>query len=383
MLFSEIIGQQDIKNRLIKSVHENRIAHAQLFFGQEGLGKLQLAIAYAQYIACQNKGDHDSCGTCPNCVKYAKLQHPDLHFVFPVVKPTGARAVVCDDFIFEFREIILNKKYFSEQEWYAHIGAEAKSGMIYANESSEIINKLNIKSYESGYKVMIIWLPEKMNITCANKILKLLEEPQGQTIFIMVSNTPETIISTILSRTQQIRIPQLQQHEIAEAMVKSYSLNENEAQYFARIANGSYGKAVAQLNENSDKQNHFRRFTELMRMAWLVGHKRDYVALMNLNKWAEEMASSKLGREQQKSFFIYAQHITRENFIFNLQNSSLNYLDTEEEGFSRNFARFVNERNVEDMMTEFLTAQQQIEQNGNAKIIFFDVALRMIMMLKR
>lgn len=383
MLFSEIIGQEDVKLRLRRSVHEGRIAHAQLFFGAEGVGKLQLAIAYAQYIACLNRTEHDSCGTCANCQKYAKLQHPDLHFVFPVVKPKDKKTVVCDDFIFEFRDIILEQKYFTEQNWYAHIQAESKSGMIYANESTEIFNKLNLKSYESGYKVMIIWLPEKMNITCSNKILKLLEEPQGDTVFLLVSNASDMIISTILSRTQQIKVPQITQQEISDALIRNYHLTAEQASYFARISNGSYTKALAQVSEDGDKQENFKRFTSMMRMAWLVGNKRDYDALMNLNKWSDDMASAKLGRERQKNFFRYAQTITRENFIFNLQNPSLNYLDAQETGFSTNFARFVNERNVEDMMEEFSLAEQQIEQNGNARMIFFDVALKMIMLLKR
>ncbi len=383
MQFSEIVGQNAVKSRLVRSVQEGRIAHAQLFYGQEGVGKLQLAIAYAQYVACEHRTADDSCGVCPSCVKYAKLQHPDLHFVFPVVKPKDKKTVVCDDFIFEFRDMVLNRQYFSEQEWYASIRAETKAGMIYANESTEIFNKLNLKSYEGGYKVMIIWLPEKMNVQCANKLLKLLEEPQGRTMFIMVSNAPDMIITTILSRLQQIQIPALGQQEIADALVSRRGMAAGEAAYFARVANGSLSKALAMVSEDGERRLNFQRFTDVMRMAWLVGNKRDYDALMRMRQWSDDMSSAKLGREQQKAFFRYAQYATRENYIHNLRNAELNYLDNQEQAFSNNFARFVNERNVEDMMDEFSLAERQLDQNGNAKMIFFDVALKLIMLLKR
>ncbi|MCE1156977.1 MAG: DNA polymerase III subunit delta, partial [Bacteroidales bacterium] len=174
MLFSHIIGQQAAKDRLIRTVAEQRIPHAQLFRGPEGIGKLALAIAYAQYICCENRSAADSCGKCPSCVKFAKLAHPDLHLVFPVIKPANKSSVVCDDFVADFREQVLATPYFGVDEWYARISDDAKQGMIYANESQEIIRKLSLKTYESEYKVMIIWLPEKMNNQCSNKLLKIL-----------------------------------------------------------------------------------------------------------------------------------------------------------------------------------------------------------------
>ncbi len=383
MQFSQIIGHDDIKQRLIRQVRDNRVAHAQLFHGPEGVGKLQLAIAYAQYIACQDKRGDDSCGVCPACVKYAKLQHPDLHFVFPIVKPKDRKTVVCDDFIYEFRNLILERGYFTEADWYAYVQAESKSGVIYAHESTEILKKLSLKSYESEHKVMIIWLPEKMNITCANKILKLLEEPEGKTLFLLVSNAPDQIITTILSRTQQVKVSAIEQPTVSQALVSKYGITPEQAQYYARVANGSYAKALGLMGQSDDKLLNFHRFTEMMRMAWMIGNRSDYASLLKLSKWTDEIASTKVGREQQKAFFRYAQYLTRENFIYNLANPDLNYLNNEEQSFSANFARFVNERNVEDMMEEFGVAERQIEQNGNAKMIFFDVALKMIMLLKR
>lgn len=384
MRFSEIIGQHDVKMRLIQNVKEQRIPHAQLFYGPEGIGKLQLAIAYAQYISCQNKLENDSCGVCPSCVKFNKLAHPDLHFVFPIVKPNSAKTVVCDDFIFDFRKIILEQKYFSENEWYSFIDADKKSGMIYEKESNEIIRKLSLKTYESEYKTMIIWLPEKMNNSCANKLLKILEEPAEKTVFLLVSNQPDNLLTTILSRTQQVKIPHLTENEIVDALcARKSDLSEADAHNIAHIANGSFLNALHQVEEDKENKLNFNRFVQLMRWAWMVGNKRDYASLINLRHWSDDMASSEVSRDKQKNFLHYAQHLVRENFIYNLQHPELNYLSVDEQNFSKNFAAFIHERNVEDLMNELALAERQIEQNVNAKMIFFDISLKIIMLLKR
>ena len=385
MLFSQIIGQQDIKTRLIRTVTEQRIPHAQLLRGPEGIGKLALAIAYAQYICCENRTTTDSCGICPSCVKYRKLAHPDLHFVFPVIKPTGKSSVVCDDFIAEFREMVLQNSYFGLNDWYAKISGDAKQGLIYSNESEEIIRKLSLKTYESEYKIMIIWLPEKMHGTCANKLLKILEEPPEKTVFLMVSNTPDEIITTILSRTQHIHVPRLSDSEIIQALIKNEELEieSNEAEYATHIANGSYLNALAVLNEGDENKQNFDRFVMVMRLAWQVGNKKDHASLKTLRKWSDDMAAASMGRERQKNFLSYAQRMTRENFINNMQQPDLNYLTSDEADFSQRFSPFINERNVEDLMSEFSLAERHIEQNVNAKMVFFDLTLKVIMLLKR
>ena len=385
MYFSDLIGQQDIKNRLIQTVKENRIPHAQLLRGPEGVGKLGLAIAYARYICCENRGETDACGTCPSCVKYNKLAHPDLHFVFPVIKPTGKSSVVCDDFVADFRSTLIESPYFSMQDWYARISDDAKQGMIYANESQEIIRKLSLKTYESEYKIMIIWLPEKMNDTCANKLLKILEEPPEKTVFLLVSNAPDEIITTILSRTQHIHVPRLTTDEIVVALLQNRDLDitQQDAVNVARISNGSYLSALAILGEDDENKVNFERFVMIMRLAWQVGNRKDHASLKTLRKWSDEMAASAIGRERQKKFLQYAQHMTRENFILNLQQTDLNYLTTYETDFSRKFSPFINERNVEDIMKEFALAERHIEQNVNAKMVFFDLVLKIIMLLKR
>jgi len=385
MLFSDIIGQQEVKTQFVRTVTEQRIPHAQLLRGPEGVGKLALAIAYAQYICCENRTSTDSCGVCPSCVKYKKLAHPDLHFVFPTIKPTGKSSVVCDDFIADFRKMILTSPYFGVNEWYAEISGDAKQGLIYSNESEEILRKLSLKTYESEYKVMIIWLPEKMHSTCANKLLKILEEPPEKTVFLMVSNEPDQIITTILSRTQHIHIPRLKNDEIVKALLKNDDLEieKADALYAVNIANGSYLGALAVLNEGDENKQNFERFVLIMRLAWQVGNKKDHASLKTLRKWSDDMAAAAMGRERQKNFLGYAQRMTRENFIRNMQQPDLNYFTTEEAGFSERFSPFINERNVEDLMSEFALAERHIEQNVNAKMVFFDLVLKVIMLLKR
>ncbi|MEI8087134.1 MAG: DNA polymerase III subunit [Paludibacter sp.] len=384
MLFSEIIGQQELKSRFVRTVVENRIPHAQLLRGPEGVGKLGLAIAYAQYICCENRSNTDSCGVCPSCVKYRKLAHPDLHFVFPIIKPPS-KTVVCDDFVVDFRSMILQNPYFGVNDWYSKISGDAKQGLIYSSESEEILRKLSLKTYESEYKIMIIWLPEKMHNTCANKLLKILEEPPEKTLFLLVSNSPDQIITTILSRTQHVHIPRLGEEEIKTALLKNQDLEieQDEANYAAHIANGSYLAAMAVLNDGDENKENFERFVLIMRLAWQVGNKKDHASLKTLRKWADDMAAASVGRERQKNFMSYAQRMTRENFIWNIQQPELNNLTSSETNFSQRFSPFINERNVELLMTEFALAERHIEQNVNAKMVFFDLTLKLIMLLKK
>lgn len=384
MLFSQVIGHHDIKNRLIRSVQEQRIPHAQLFSGPEGIGKLALAVAYAQYICCENRTDVDACGICPSCVKYAKLAHPDLHLVFPIIKPTNKTSTVCDDFVADFRAMFMHHPYFSVQSWFSKIADDAKQGIIYSNESQEIIRKLSLKTYESEFKVMIIWLPEKMNLECANKLLKILEEPPAQTVFLLVSNAPNEILTTILSRTQQLAIPRIKTDDMVVALLRNgaLGLTQQNALNIARISNGSYLNAMALLAENEELKKNFERFVQIMRLAWQVGNRKDYESLKTLRKWSEEMAAASVGRERQKKFLEYAQYMTRENFIANLQNADLNYLTTYESDFSQKFSPFINEQNVEKIMLEFEKAERDIERNVNAKMVFFDLVLKIIVLLK-
>lgn len=383
-VFKDIIGQQSIKNRFISSVNEKRIPHAQLLHGEEGVGKLALAVAYAQYISCRHRTEEDACGVCPSCVKYKQLAHPDLHFVFPVIKPPSKTTVICDDFLTEFRDVFIKNPYFGLNDWYEKIGDGAKQGMIYSNESSEIIRKLSLKTYESDFKVMIIWLPELMHESCANKLLKILEEPPEYTVFLLVSNNPEKILTTILSRTQHVQIQRLTESEIAGELERIYpDTSPVEIQNISHIAEGSLLRAKNLIADGQSLKLNFDRFVEIMRMAWMVGNRKDHASLKTLKKWADDMAGANLGRERQKQFLAYAQNMVRENFIFNLKQPELNYMTDYETTFSTNFSPFINERNVESLMSELALAERQIEQNTNAKMVFFDLVLKIIMLLKK
>lgn len=381
MRFSDIIGQETEKRQLQQAVSEGRIPHAQLFVGPAGVGKLALALAYAQYISCPNRDEHDSCGTCPTCLQFNKLQHPDLHFVFPIIK--GDEGDVCDAFADKWRGLLTEQRYFDIDDWYRVLGAETKQGMIYEKESAEIMRKLSLKSFSGGYKIMIIWQPEKMNVTCANKILKLLEEPPTKTLFLLVSEHPEQLLSTILSRVQEVRVPRLGEADIAAGLQTVYSwLSDQEAKTVAHMANGSYLAALKIMSESEDSKSYFDDFVALMRNAWLVGQKKDYSAFLKLRQWSNDMADSKVGREKQKAFLQYAQRQIRENYIYNFHCADMNYQTEAESQFSSKFAPFIHDSNVEKMMNELGKAEQQIAQNGNAKIIFFDLCLQMIVLVK-
>lgn len=385
MLFKEIIGQEEVKQQLRLSVCEGRIPHAQLFAGVSGIGKLQLALAYAQYVNCPHRTSEDSCGVCPTCQQYRNLQHPDLHFAFPIVKTDSADT--CDAYMAPWRSIILKQHYFDLDDWYKALGVETKQGMIYEKESSEILRKLSLKPFGDGYKVMIIWQPEKMNPTCANKLLKILEEPPERTLFIMVSEHPEQLLSTIQSRVQTIRVPRLQAEDIAQALMSQHNMNETEARDIARIANGSYLQALKKSDETEENQQELRDFIALFRDAYTVGVMRDpkmkFDSLKRLRQWSMEMADSKVGREKQKHFLQYAQNQVRENYIRNFHQPELNYQMSAERDFSVKFAPFIHNGNVEQIMLELEKAERQIEQNGNAKVIFFDLCLQMIVLIKK
>ena len=384
MLFRDIIGQEETKQQLRQTVREGRIPHAQLFTGISGIGKLQLALAYAQYLNCPNRTEEDSCGTCPTCLQFQHLQHPDLHFAFPIVKTDDYDR--CDDYVDTWRDIILKKRYFNLDDWHKALGVETKQSLLYEKESQEIIRKLSLKPYGNGYKVMIIWQPEKMNAASANKLLKLLEEPPAQTVFLLVSEHPEQLLTTIQSRVQTIRVPRLSDETIAAALVQK-GIAPDQAADIARIANGSYLAAQKKADESEENKKELNDFIALFRNAYTVGVLRDplkkYESLKDLRKWSLEMADSKVGREKQKHFLQYAQQQVRENYVRNLAQPELNYQLAAEREFSTKFAPFIHDGNVEGIMNQLELAERQIEQNGNAKIIFFDLCLQMIVLIKK
>jgi DNA polymerase-3 subunit delta' len=336
MLFSEIIGQEKVKGRLIKSVQEERISHAQMISGPEGTGKLGLAIAYAQYISCRRRSGTDSCGICPSCRKYSKLIHTDLHFVFPIFKPKKVDEAYCDDFLKSWREMVLKSHYFSLNQWMNYIDAENSQAIIYSHESKSIIKKLSIKPFEAEFKVMIIWLPEKMNVQCANKLLKMIEEPPPKTLFLLVTENEDSIISTILSRTQIIKVQRIDPNDLLDVLQKENRYDPETLAQIVHRANGNYLKALDFADPGEDKKLYFETFQIMMRHAFTAN-------IPGLLDNANELAS--LGRERQKEFFLYALQLVRDYFMLNFGKPSLVYLTREEKNWGLKFAPFINERN--------------------------------------
>lgn len=375
MKFSKVIGQDKIKEQLLASVKAGRIPHAQIFHGPEGCGSLPLAIAYAQYIACTDKKENDSCGECTSCKKFEHLTHPDLHFSFPVNTSKGvSKDPTSDDYIKSWREFILQSPYFRSSQWFNYMGIENKQGLISKNESELIIRKLSLKSFESDYKFLILWLPEKMNATSANMLLKLVEEPPEKTLFLLVSETPEEVLLTISSRTQPVKLSGIDMEALKTRLTENFNLSESEAKSIARLANGNFISAREIMETTEENAYNFERFTTLMRFCY--GRK-----IQEINGWVDEMAGS--GRERLKSFFSYAARLIRENFIMNLKNDEIVYLTREEEQFSQKFHPFINGRNIIAITNEFDQASSDIERNANARIVLFDMALKIVKQIRK
>ena len=375
MNFSQIPGQKEIIGKLIRSVHEERVSHAQLFAGPEGCGSMAIALAYARFISCENRSEHDSCGTCKSCVKYEKMIHPDLHFVFPIIKGKKATDPVSDNYLEEWREFVKKSPFFTLNNWLNSIEVGNAQGMIFASEASEIIKKLSLKTFESDFKIMIIWLPEKMHQATANKLLKMIEEPPEKTLFLLVSEEPDKVIPTILSRCQIVKIPSFARSDIEKYLIQRYGIPAEKASDISRVSVGNIIIAI-ELCENEDTSlANLDRFKSLMRFAW----KRDIISIIN---WSEEIAAT--GREAQKNFISFSLRILRENLMLSLnqKKNNLVFLAGEEAAFSGNFHPFIKETNIYPLNDEFNLVYSHIEANGNAKIIFLDLALKVTRLIR-
>lgn len=376
MLFREIPGQKEIKESLIRTVNEGRISHAQLFYGPEGSGKLALAIAYAQYISCTGKQTDDSCGKCPSCVKYAKLVHPDLHFVFPATSESTTKSdeTPVEKALEKWREIVMENPFFDQYQWYDRIGIENKQGMIGVKESTDIIRKLNLKSYESDFKILIMWLPERMNPTAANKLLKMVEEPPPGTVFLLVSELPGEVLPTILSRTQLIKIPRLGDEDVRAALKSKTDMEDELIEDAVTLANGNFNKALSSLTEDGQNKLNFEQFVSFMRISFAF-------SVVDLVDWVEDMAKN--GRERQKMFLSYGLRMIRENFLVNTGHTGISHMARYERDWSVKFSRFINGKNVIDIYQELNNAYNHISANANARIVFLDTGLKIGQMLKR
>lgn len=374
MYFRDIIGQEEIKQRLIQSAQTGVVPHAQLFTEQSGAGAFPLALAYGRYLNCTNRTETDACGRCPSCLKYNELAHPDLHFVFPIVAKREKKKEVCDDYLTEWRDFLKNRPYFDIDGWLDYMEAGNSQAIIYSKESDEIIRKLSLKIYEATYRILLVWLPEKLHPTCANKLLKVIEEPPVHTIILMVSEAPDLILGTIQSRAQRINIRAIHSEAVAAAMVSQYGLSTEDAKHIAHLANGSYLKATEAISLGEENKFFLEQFKGMMRNSWARNVK-------GMKEMAELLSG--IGRERQKNFLAYCQHLIRENFMYRFQAPELNYMNLDEASFAVKFAPYVNERNVFDIMDELAKAEQHIGQNVNAKMVFFDLSLRLTVLIKR
>ena len=386
MDFNDVIGQEAIKQRLQQMISEDRVPHAIMLCGPAGSGKLALAIAFGcellrkgapQAAAASLFGEPEG----PDPVTEAmlrKLEHPDLHFTYPTIKTPSMGSdhqPVSDDFAREWHELLTTEgPYFSTDQWMTAMGAANQQAIITAGESDELSRKLSLKSSQGGYKVSIVWLPERMNLASANKLLKLLEEPPRQTVFIMACEQPELLLETIRSRTQRIDIRPISTEAIEQALINRRALDADNAHRIARVSNGSWLKALDALEAGNENRMFLDMFIMLMRLAYTRN-------LKELKQWSETVSG--YGREKQRRMLFYFITQVRENFMYNFHLPEINYLTQDEENFARNFSRFINEANVIEMMELFERTRRDIGQNANARIEFFDLAMQVIVLLIR
>lgn len=380
MRFSEVIGQRELKRHLVRGVDAGRVSHAQLFTGRPGAGALPLALAYVQYLNCTNRRDGDSCGECPNCRQIAGLAHPDLHFVFPVNKQgkKSGEAVLSDDFMPLWRQVVSERNgYFSPQEWYDRLDlGRTLKGAISAREADGIIRKLSFKSFAAEYKCVIVWLPETMNEEAANKILKILEEPWEKTLFVLVSERPDLLLPTILSRTQEVVVPRLTDEEVHAELERRGERDPEKIRTFTRLAAGDLIELEHLLRGegNELRKDDFEFFCSLMRLSYNDKH-------LELMAWAEEVAQ--LSREQQRAFLTDAVRLLRESYLLHAGLGEISCLWGEEAKFCRNFAPFIGNQNIESLVAEAESAMAQIRQNGNPTIVFTYFVLSVSKMIKK
>ena len=380
MRFADITGQEDLKRHLVQSVDAGRISHAQLFTGQDGAGALALAVAYVQYLCCRHRRGGDSCGECPDCKQIAALAHPDLHLVFPVNKQgkKSGEVMRSDEFLPLFRGLFAERGgYFSAQDWYDRLDlGKTLKGMIAAREADDIIRKLSFKSFEADYKTMLIWLPEAMNEEAANKILKILEEPWEKTLFLLISEQPERLLPTIISRTQEVAVPRIAPDVLERAAQERGVTDPVKARNIARLAGGDLVELQHLVAGESDalRKENFELFCGLMRLSYNDRH-------LELVTWAEEAAQ--LSREQQRAFLRDASRLLRESYMLHAGINEISYLWGEELAFCSKFAPFVGSQNIEPLIAEIECALAQISQNGNPTIVFTHFALSVSKMIKR
>ncbi|MBP7497405.1 MAG: DNA polymerase III subunit delta [Bacteroidales bacterium] len=377
MLFSEVIGQEKLKKHLIESVKQNRVSHCQMFFGPEGSGKLALALAFCQYINCEDKKEGDSCGVCHSCIKYSKLIHPDHYFIFPTANKNSVPKPESVLFIDKFTNFLKETDcYLTLNGWFDKLGIENKQGIINVRDAKMIINALSLKSCESDYKTIIIWMAETLNKSAASKLLKILEEPAEKTVFILISEDIETIIPTVKSRTLYIKVPKIDIYSLKEALISRKGANEQLANKISKSVNGNYIEAIKLLSESDELNINYKRLQSWFRLCFSV--EKQFSNLLTL---LNEIAS--LGREKQKQYLIFVLKFLNDLLIYKYRdNNYLTRFEKEEATFLTNFSPYMNQENIIIFAAEINNAHNYIERNANAKILFMDLSLKLNKLLR-
>lgn len=379
MQFKKVIGQEAVKEKLRISIAENRVAHTQLILGPEGCGSLPLSIAFAQYINCHHKENGDSCGKCSSCVKYQAFAHPDLHFIFPTITSENIKAPKSELYLTTWRNYLIKTKgYVSQSGWYDEIGLSGnKQGTIYARDASDIINTLSVKSYEADYKVVIIYLPEKLNATASNKLLKTLEEPPENSLILMVAERYDLLLPTVRSRAQFLKIPPIKDEALLQAMANNEAFDKDKKMLsrLVSLSNGNWNK-VLQLSENREEEEYnFLKFRDWMRLCFKPDN---YIELINLSK---ELA--RLSREKQKKLLSFGLQVIHNTMLSQVQLEGKIRAATEEADYISKFAPFINESNREAMYQMMNESIYHLERNANANILFGNLSLQMVQLLNR
>ncbi|MBK7431011.1 MAG: DNA polymerase III subunit delta' [Bacteroidetes bacterium] len=373
MKFAQVIGHNDVKKRLIHSAKENRVSHALLFLGPEGTGGLPMAVAFAQYLVCENPGDDDSCGTCSACIKMEKYVHPDVSFSFPVATKDKIKEPKSVDFIEQFRKAILAEPYLNYMSWMDAADIENKQGIISVHESADIMHRLNLKAVEAPYKIVIIWLPEKMNHPAANKLLKILEEPPEKTLFFLVSENYEELLSTVVSRTQLVKVSRISESDMLTELTTNHGVDKSTARHLHHKSNGSFSEALQLLDRAEERTVFQQDFILWMRACYQLNVKA-------INEFALKL--NERSRDGQKEFLIDCLDNIRECLLINYANRSLVRIDGEELTTLARLAPLIHINNADEFVEEFNKATFHIDRNANFKILFSDLSFTVNRLLR-
>ena len=379
MYFKEVLGQEKLKKLLMQSIREGTVPHAQLFLGPKGSPNLALALAFAQYVACKNKQQDDACGACTSCVKHLKFVHPDLHFVFPVATTSNVKTKpVSKNFLSEWRSLLDENPYFSLFDWLKHIGVENKQGLISVEESVHVLKDLSLKPYESETRIMLIWMPEKMNIQAANKLLKIIEEPPQKTLFLLVAESTENMLATVLSRTQLLKVPRHSNREVLNYLTNR-GVEQAKAKMISNLVDGNINEALQLAEHVEDSEQNALSFVQWMRLCFSALQVKDIDKLV---QWSEMMA--KAGRENQKSFLFFASNVMRDALLKNYGVEKMMKMNVSGHNFTmEKFAPFIHAENCMEIISELNMAQLHIERNANPKILFLDTSFKIARLLHK